>query len=280
MTIAIIFFIFVFTNSSYSLDQPQSTLVKNTVSVSTDKDSYISNDIIYFSGIVNPVISNQTVKITIRDHANNTIYQTDLPVDNNGHYNGMTITDASVWKNTGLYTIESLYDLSKATSIFVFKMSHSVESFPIHSHTPATSDISQSNSVGTFVLSTNKVDYNINDLVIISGKVNPLDSGSKNIQIIVTDSNFVHVFEDFVSSDYSGRFNSTIDSSKYLIHPGDFIVTATSGSDSVKLKFTINDITPEIYNSIPEFKSFSIEIMLFSLLFVIVISKKIMFKIL
>jgi len=272
MIIVIISFIFVFTNSSYSLAQQQSTLVKNTVSVSTDKDSYISNNIIYFSGIVNPVISNQTVKITIRDHENNTIYQTDLPVDNDGHYKGMTITDVSVWKNTGLYTIESLYDLSKNTSTFVFKMSHSIESFPIHSDTPAASDISQSNSVGTFVLSTNKVDYNINDLVIISGKVNPLDSGSKNIQIIVTDSNFVHVFEDFVSSDSSGRFNSTIDSSKYLLHPGDFIVTAVSGSDLVKLKFTINDITPKIHDSIPEFP-FSLSVMVIATLSIILISR-------
>jgi hypothetical protein len=229
---------------------------------------------------VKPVISNQFVRITIKDPNNNTVHQTNVLVDNNGHYKDMVIAGDSTWKNSGPYIVEALYGSSKSTSTFTFKMSHP----KVHVISPSDilegQDTPQSNSVGDLIISTNKVNYNFNDSVIISGIVNPLDPTMKYVRIIVTDSSFFTVYEDFVSPDSSGRFNSTIYHEKYLVHPGTFILTVTSGSDVVKLKFTVNSVISEVSNSIPEFSYLSSEILAFSTILVISITKKFMFKIL
>jgi hypothetical protein len=280
MIFLVTFFIFSVTNSLYVQGQLQSASTKTINSISTDKDSYISNDIVYFSGIVKPIISNQFVQITIKDPNNNTVHLTNVPVDNNGRYKDMVIAGDSTWKSSGLYIVEALYGSSKSTSTFAFKMSHPKVQVVLPSEILQGQDTAQSNSVEDLIISTNKLNYNINDSVIITGIVNPSDATMKYVRIIVTDSNFITVYEDFVSPDSSGRFNSIIYHGKYLVHPGTFILTVTSGSDAVKLKFTINNVISEVSNSIPEFSYLPCEILVFSTILVISITRKFMFKIL
>jgi predicted secreted protein with PEFG-CTERM motif len=245
--------------------QPQSASVTSTVSITTDKRSYNYNDVIDFLGTVNPVISNELIRINVKDPSNNLVYQTVSFPNTAGHYSQLILSGGSTWKNSGLYTVEAQYGSSSSTNTFIFNASPP----QVQNYGSSNMHVTQQNQYHMITVLTNKAYYNTNDPIVISGSVN-VNQGIPQpyVTVAITDSNGKVVYQNYADLDPSGRFTNTIDPIWNFEHiAGVFVLTASYDGETAKSSFTLG-------NTIPEFGVLSSLVVVISISGIIVMSKR------
>lgn len=106
------------TNPNTTPNQSQPT-TSSKLSVTTDKQSYVTGDTIvitgtadpsltttqYLAGVPNPIVSKVILTIQVFDSASNLVLIRQMDVDNTGKFSMMLSTYGTLWKNPGLYTV-------------------------------------------------------------------------------------------------------------------------------------------------------------------------------
>ncbi|MGI0062549.1 MAG: PEFG-CTERM sorting domain-containing protein [Nitrosotalea sp.] len=126
----------------------------SSVTVATDKPSYIFGDTIVISGTVKTVVQGSTLTISILDPYSNLIQTTPATVASDGSYSDTIGITGSMWKSGGVYTVQVQYGSTVPTQTTFSYMATTApitDVFPIQIPGQQTFDVPYTISGGSVV---------------------------------------------------------------------------------------------------------------------------------
>ncbi len=123
-----------FALSLFSLHTFAQTTATNTattptppsITVSTDKPSYVIGDTIVISGQVQAVVPGTPLTVQILDSNTNLIQVAQIDVSSDGKFTKAFLASGPLWKSNGVYTVKVQYGLPNVTSQATFSFQSSV----------------------------------------------------------------------------------------------------------------------------------------------------------
>ena len=242
---AIIFvFLFLILGSSFTLRFAMADEVNviGTITVSTDKTSYFTEESIVISGEVTekkmPIIA-----IRIFDPDNKILGAYSVEIDENSHFTKTIIADIPFYEKSGTYTITTEYGKLKAETIFKIE----TESGEISTVTPI---IEKPHVVLPQIISfgTNKHTYQNDDTIVLSGTVSAISEPQVTITIFDPNKTPTGIYLVTVNPDLAF---STSFLAKYSINfktEGKYSIIAQYGNSESKrteIKFLEKSNTPK-----------------------------------
>lgn len=111
----------------------QSTSIQSSITVTTNKNTYLSGDSIVISGRANPV-SGTPLSIQVLDPSNNPVYTSQTNVNSDGTYSVTITAGGQMWNTSGTYTVQIQREQGNTAQT---TFSYSVESHVVPSKIPA-----------------------------------------------------------------------------------------------------------------------------------------------
>jgi len=203
--------------SLFPVNQSYSQIIE-PIAITTDKDSYTKGEIIHVSGEVKDLLSGYQISLQIFEpSAGNQVAIQQFGVGPDKKFS--TEIEAGVgelWRVDGTYTIKVLYGSQSRTAETTFEFSGS--GVPL----PKPTKVSVSVNVAQFYAYPG-------DSISIFGTVSGLDSFSR-VRINISDPNGNPLLSQDTSTDYNGRYNTSVVLPRHLSNPGKYIVTADVGT--------------------------------------------------
>ncbi len=97
-----------------------------SITVSTDKPSYLPGDTIVISGSVKSIVKNTQLSIQIFDPTNNLVHIDQIDVSEDGKYTDSIKAVGTYWKASGSYTVKVQYALPGVTAQATFTFQSSI----------------------------------------------------------------------------------------------------------------------------------------------------------
>ena len=97
-----------------------------SITVSTDKPSYLPGDTIVISGSIKSIVKNTQLSIQIFDPTNNLVHIDQIDVSEDGKYTDSIKAVGTYWKASGSYTVKVQYALPGVTAQATFTFQSSI----------------------------------------------------------------------------------------------------------------------------------------------------------
>jgi len=215
--------------------EPEPTPYVAPITVTTDKTSYRTGDLIKIGGVVTELTSYQ---VTIRVTGPTGNFATGKSVDLVGYTYALILTKTYglSWEESGTYIITAIHGTGDRTAETSFWFDSSSSSTPP--------------KVPQITVYTDSSSYENGDKIIISGSVGPLDESSPDmpvtVMIIGPDSNLVAIAQEPL--DQSGKFSHAIRAGFPMQESGVYEVVAHYGTQEA---FTTFSFTASVDVPIP-----------------------------
>ena len=196
-----------------------------SITVDTDKNSYIAGDTIVISGGVQAVVPDTPLTVQILDSNNNLIQVAQIDVSSDGKFTKAFQASGPLWKANGVYTVKVQYGLPNVTAQTTFSFQSSVA--PISN----VFQVKDPNSQQTF-----SVNY-----TITGGTVKDMTVDAQSISLIVS-------------------VNSTTDGTISLHMPRTLIdaKTSTGQDDAFIILIDGAEVKPQSESSDPNYRTLTI----------------------
>lgn len=208
------------------------------VTVTTDKTSYSTSDIITISGTVQDYISGTPIGIKINDPRGDLVKVESVDVKSDRTFFA-TITDdaGTLWQTSGMYKVTAVYGSidREAQTVFQFivngQSGNTIGGGPPNPNGNQTTayQIVSANSHNVLTVKTDLPSYNQGDTIIITGHVNQSDSSTAiNLRVTSPSKNLVFIGQILPSSD--GSFAKTLPATgSSWTDAGTYTITAQYG---------------------------------------------------
>lgn len=196
-----------------------------SITVNTDKNSYLVGDTIVISGQVQSVVPGTPLTVQILDSNTNLIQVAQIDVSSDGKFTKPFLASGPLWKANGIYTVKVQYGLPNVTAQTTFNFKSSIA--PVSN----IFQVKDPNSQQTF-----SVNY-----TITGGSVKDMTIDAQSLSLIVS-------------------INSTSDGSVTLHMPRSLIdAKTTSGQDdSFIILIDGAEVKPQSESSDPNFRTLTI----------------------
>jgi len=214
--------------------EPEPTLIF----VYTDKSAYKHGEQIKIYGSVENIRTGILVTVTVISPTNNIVRIDQVSVNNYGEFSTEYSTSGDLWKYDGTYTIRVQYGNQAVSNKTLVELTGGLApSFKKPEHEPTK--VSVTVNVQPFYAYPG-------DSVRIFGSASGLDSFSR-IRLSISDPNGNTLLSESTSTDYNGRFITTIILPRHLTLPGKYTVTAdvgvaVSSSTTASFELRVRDV--------------------------------------